>query len=152
MKKIVALFAIGAYLTISNYCLAYALVTGEFHNPFHSCETTNASPPSHSDCHDHDDENSPSDKSGHDSHDEKGSDTCCVKLNKCLESTLPQAIIFSRPNLISENVLVSIPQHFIDLHLIETWLTNHGPPGVTATQGFLSSSSSRAPPFISPSL
>ncbi len=151
MKKSVAFFAIGAYLTISNYCLAYALVKGEFHNPYHSCESKSPKLLSHPGCHGHDDETSPAEKSGHDSHEEKGSDTCCVKLTKCLESILPQAVVVSRPNFILENNLVSVPQRFIDLHLIETWLTNHGPPGVAANQGFLSSSSSRAPPF-SPSL
>jgi hypothetical protein len=145
-RKLIALVVIGIYLTLPNYCLAYALVKGESHNPYHCSETKNVNPPAHSDCNSHDDENSSAEKSHHDSHDEKDSDTCCVKLTKCLESTLPQATVVSRPNFISENLFVSVPQRFIDLNITTTLVSNHGPPGVTASQGFLSSSSSRAPP------
>lgn len=149
MKKFVALTAIGVYFTLSNYCLAYSLVTGEAHNPYQNQPV--ASEPetaSHPGCHGHD-EKSGAQKSTEHSHDGQESDTCCVTLTKCLQSTVPRIALLSSPVLDFQIVIVALPDYFTQLHLAKTWLTNHGPPGVSASQGFLSTTSSRAPPYYS---
>lgn len=146
MKRLAALTAIGVYLTLNNYCLAYSLVTGESHDPYKNVAAEKKEA-SHPGCHGHE-EATPSEKPDHRSQGNTKSDTCCVTLTKCLESTRPRTISVSAPQFNLENVLAPVPHLFIDLHLVKTWLSNHGPPGVTASQGFLSSSSSRAPPFL----
>lgn len=149
MKKAIALIAIGVYLTLNNYCLAYSLVTGEAHNPYQNqTVASETETPSHPSCHGHDEKPS-AQKSPKHSHDGQESDTCCVKLTKCLEGTVPQVISITSPKFDFQNIVIALPQYVIDLHLAKTWLTNHGPPGVSASQGFLSTSSSRAPPYYS---
>jgi hypothetical protein len=142
MKKLIALSVIGVYLAIPSYCLSYALMTGKVNNPSHS-ETTD-SMHSHPGC--DDDEKCSPEKSHHDSHEEKDSDTCCTKLTKALDGILPQVIGVSKPIFNSQNISAVVPQQFTDFHFTITWLTDHGPPGVTVSPGFLSSSTSRAPP------
>lgn len=148
MKKIFSLIAIGVYLTLNNYCLAYSLVTGETHDPYKSSVVEKKETPSHPGCHGHD-EKPPAQKSTEHSHDGQESDTCCVKLTKCLESIVPRAASLSSPVFDFQIVVVALPDYFTQSHLAKTWLTNHGPPGVSASQGFLSSTSSRAPPYCS---
>lgn len=145
MKKIVSFIAIGVYLTLTNYCLAYSIIKGEAHDPYKSAVHQEKESASEPNCHGHE-ETSSSDKSSDDHHGSEGSDTCCVKLTKCLESTVPQIVSVPTPKFYSEKILATVPSVFIDLHLSKTWLTNHGPPGVTDCQGFLLSSPSRSPP------
>ena len=146
MKEFISLIAIGVYLTLSNYCLAYSIVTGEAHDPYKNVASQEKELPSHPACRGHE-ETTSSEKSSHDHHGKNESDTCCVKFVKCLESTLPQTVSISAPKFNLENILTPVPQTLLDLHVSKTWLTNHGPPGVTVSQGLLSSSSSRAPPY-----
>ncbi len=148
MRKVISFIAIGVYLTLNNYCLAYSLVTGQTHDPYKSSVAQKKETPSHPGCHGHD-ETPSAEKSTEHSHDGKESDTCCVTLTKCLESTVPRAASLSSPVFDFQIVVVALPDYFTQLHFAKTWLTDHGPPGVTASQGFLSSFPSRAPPYHS---
>lgn len=145
MRKVISFIAIGVYLTLTNYCLAYSLVTGEAHDPYKSSATQEKEPASHPGCHGHE-EKTPSEKPSHDHQGQKDSEECCVTLTKSLESTVPSSIHANAPKLTFEKVLAPVPSAFIDLHLRKTWLSNHGPPGISASQGFLLLSPSRDPP------
>jgi len=148
VKKLVALFIGLVYLGLSNYCLTYAVITGESHHELNSAgqlERHGSDDHEHG-AHDHHashDHGEPAD------HDDGASDACCVKFNDS------GVILPSTSQLLVKAALVVLPG-FLNVALASVPVApsassysrpDHGPPKL-ASQVPPSCRASRAPPVI----
>lgn len=153
MKKIGTLAFVFAYLTLSNYCLAYTLVTGECHNPYRAVEERKSEPPSHPGCKGHEEANpheasSPPDKSHHSSQNHESSGQCCITFSDDNPVLNAQRFEIAKPIFFSEDVPVLIElQAASPLRTYRIGL-DHGPPGLPTLKATSSHLTPRAPPYL----
>ena len=123
------------YLGLSNYCLTYAVISGESHH-----EVESAGGLDHHESHDH---GEPAD------HEHGSSDSCCVKFNDA------GALIPAPPQLLVKAIVVVLPG-FLGAAFTKAPVASsansyerpdHGPPKV-ASQVYPSYRASRAPPVL----
>ncbi|MBI4375421.1 MAG: hypothetical protein HY549_03130 [Elusimicrobia bacterium] len=142
MRKATAILTAIVYLGLSNYCLTYAVMTGESH-----CLPNSTSQAHTHGEHEHDaDHDGHGEAPSHHDHPSDSSDPCCVTVSAL---TIP-----SSPQLLSK---ASIAPIFLYVVAVETTLnaenyfrrTDHGPPKAAGQEAFLSYRASRAPPTLS---
>jgi hypothetical protein len=159
MKKVLAVLSSAGYLTLFNYCVAYAAVVGESHHPASSPwagapSSSHAHEDHHGDDGHHADHHASSGGSSSRDHgSSEESDHCCVNLVQDVPSLLPTLQINTKPEFVMAGLalLPDLQTSSFPLSLSSSQ-EDRGPPGVSAQDGFPSSRSSRAPPSILPSL
>jgi hypothetical protein len=134
----------GLYLGLSNYCLSYALFTGESHHGIVSGGQVSHHPEGHDAGHD---AHLPDQAPGHQHQD--SSDACCATFNA------PGLLLPSAAHLLAKASFVALPAFFAappsDLFPpAECYLSrsDHGPPKPSSQDAVLSRLAPRAPPAL----
>lgn len=160
MKKLIAFVTALVYVSLSNYCLTYAIVTGESHpypglisssdrhsshehGVLHSHDQGHQHGDTHNHNHDHD-HGAGGDSSSH--HGSDKSDTCCSTFSRDVPQLLPSPPAPPKPTLATDFALAVVADATITVEKREILYRNHGPPGPFSQDIHLSLLSPRAPP------
>jgi len=142
VRRFSALLLAGLYLGLSNYCLSYAIVTGQPHHGVVSTGEASHHPKEHGQEHDAHHDQAPS-------HDHEGaSDACCAAYNS------PGLIVPAAPQLLARSDSAILPAFFLSSAALSTAVEpcfsrrDHGPPVVASQDAAPSCRAPRAPPIL----
>lgn len=141
MKKFVVVLSIAAYLSLSNFCLIRAAITGESHHVHSVATECLLGRHHHGPDGDHEAAQSPSHH-----HKSSDSDPCCTKLQDD-PALLPSVPAFIKSAFVAATLLAPLLNAPLSSGQSISVRGDRGPPGSSISQLFFSPRGSRAPPL-----